>query len=82
MSRDIPPDGRVGVVSNVNPHVTLFDQVLPEADLAGAPDCDAAEESQGGVRVLAVPPGTAVDQVPVRETLLVRLLLLLLLPPD
>ena len=68
--QDIPPDGRVGVVSNVNPHVTLFDQVLPEADLAGSPDCEAAVESQGGVRVLTVAPGTAVYQVPAGETFL------------
>merc|ERR1719219_857566 len=61
----IVPDGRAGVVSNVKPDVTLLHEVLPETDLAGAPDCEAAEEPQGGVGVLTVPPGTAVDQVPV-----------------
>ena len=70
----VSPDGRTGVLRNVNPDVTLLDEVLPEADLAGAPDCEAAVETQGGVSVLTVPPGAAVDQIPVRETLLVRLL--------
>ena len=56
----------------MKPDVTLLHEVLPETDLAGAPDCEATEESQGGVRVLTVPPGTAVDQVPAGETLLVR----------
>ena len=62
----------------MEPHVTLLDEVLPEADLAWAPDCEAAEETESGVRVLTVPPGTAVDQVPAGETLLVKLPLLLL----
>ena len=57
----------------MKPDVTLLHEVLPETDLAGAPDCEAAEEPQGGVGVLTVPPGTAVDQVPAGETLLVRL---------
>ena len=46
----------------MNPHVALLHQVLPETDLAGAPDCEAAVETQGGVSVLTVPPGAAVDQ--------------------
>ena len=57
----------------MNPDVTLLDEVLPETDLTGAPDCEAAVEPQGGVGVLAVPPGAAVDQIPVREIFLVRL---------
>ena len=58
----------------MNPDVTLLDEVLPETDLARAPDCEAAVEPQSGVGVLAVPPGAAVDQIPVGEIFLVRLL--------
>ena len=57
----------------MKPDVTLLHEVLPETDLAGAPDCEAAVETQGGVSVLTVPPGAAVDQIPGREILLVRL---------
>ena len=66
----------------MDPDVALLDQVLPEADLAGAPDCEAAVEAQGGVSVLTVPPGAAVDQIPVRQPLLVRLSLSLYYGPE
>ena len=58
----------------MNPDVTLLDEVLSETDLPRAPDCEAAVEPQSGVGVLAVPPGATVDQIPVREIFLVRLL--------
>ena len=60
------PDGRSTVVSNMDAHITLLDQVVTDNELAGASssDVDSAEQSQGRVVMLRVATGATVDMVP------------------